>query len=130
MPERSIERARDVAARLRTAIRQVGLSAKSPGRVAVSTGVAAWRPGRDWQAVYQVADADLYEDKRRHKGARRWVEPEPERPAIRLLGRGGRRGGAGGARRSPKSLYAASWALRRLPRVTHRPPPSLLQSVA
>ncbi|HKB33444.1 MAG TPA: sensor domain-containing diguanylate cyclase [Candidatus Dormibacteraeota bacterium] len=96
MPETSIERARDVAARLRTAIRQVGLSAKSPGRVAVSTGVAAWRPGQDWQAVYQVADADLYEDKRRHKGARRWVEPEPERPAIRLLGRGGRRGVAGG----------------------------------
>jgi len=96
MPETSIERARDVAARLRTAIRQVGLSAKSADQVAVSIGVAAWRPGQDWQAVYQVADADLYEDKRRHKAARRWVEPEPKRPAIRLLGRGGRRKVAGG----------------------------------
>jgi diguanylate cyclase (GGDEF)-like protein len=96
MPETSIERARDVAVRLRTAIRQVGLSAKSPEQVEVSIGVAAWRPGQDWQAVYQLADADLYEDKRRHKAARRWVEPEQERPAIRLLGRGGRRKVAGG----------------------------------
>jgi diguanylate cyclase (GGDEF)-like protein len=91
MPETTIERARDVVARLRDSIRQVGLSSKSPDQVAVSIGVAEWRPGQDWQAVYQVADSDLYEDKRRHKAARRWVEPEPERPPIRLLGRGGRR---------------------------------------
>jgi diguanylate cyclase (GGDEF)-like protein len=96
MPETSIERARDVATRLRTAIGQVGLSAKSPDQVAVSIGVAAWRPGHDWQGLYQVADADLYEDKRRRKAARRWIEPEPERPAIRLLGRGGRRRVVGG----------------------------------
>jgi diguanylate cyclase (GGDEF)-like protein len=91
MPETSIERARDVASRLRTAIREVGLSSKSPDQVEVSIGVAEWRPGQDWQAVYQVVDAGLYEDKRRHKAARRWAEPEHERPAIRLLGRGGRR---------------------------------------
>ncbi|HEY0830434.1 MAG TPA: GGDEF domain-containing protein [Candidatus Dormibacteraeota bacterium] len=96
MPETSIERARDVAARLRTAIRQVGLSAKSAELVEVSIGVAAWRPGQDWQSVYQLADADLYEDKRRHKAARRWAEPDRETPTIRLLGRGGRRKMAGG----------------------------------
>lgn len=96
MPETSIERARDVAERLRAAIRQVGFSSKSPDQVEVSVGVGAWRPGQDWQAVYQVADADLYEDKRRHKAARRWTQPEPEKPAIRLLGRGGRRKVAGG----------------------------------
>jgi diguanylate cyclase (GGDEF)-like protein len=96
MPETSIERAREVAARLRIAIRQVGLSSKSPDQVVVSLGVAAWRPGQDWQSVYQVADDDLYEDKRRHKAARRWTEPQPERPAIRLLGRSGRRKVAGG----------------------------------
>lgn len=96
MPETSIERARDVAARLRNAIRQFSLSSKSPEHVEVSIGVAAWRLGQDWQAVYQVADADLYEDKRRHKAVRRWTEPEQERPAIRLLGRGaGRRRVAG-----------------------------------
>jgi len=90
--ETSIERAREVAARLRSAIKHVGLSSKVPGQVAVSAGAAAWRPGQDWQAVYQVADADLYEDKRRNKAMRRWAEAEPERPTIRLLGRGsGRR---------------------------------------
>ena len=62
----------------------------------MSVGVAAWRPGQDWQAVYQVADGDLYEEKRRHKAMRRWSEAEPERPTIRLLGRGaGRRKVAG-----------------------------------
>src|SRR5229473_4539368 len=96
MPETSIGRGREVASRLRTAIRQVGLSSKSPDQVEVSIGVAAWRPGQDWQAVYQVADADLYEDKRRHKAARLGAEPEPDRPAIRVLGHRGRRRVAGG----------------------------------
>jgi diguanylate cyclase (GGDEF)-like protein len=94
MPETTIERARDVAARLRAAIHAMSLSSKSPDRVDVSVGVAAWRPGQDWEAVYQVADADLYEDKRSHKTMRRVAESE-ERPAIRLLGRGGRRRIAG-----------------------------------
>jgi diguanylate cyclase (GGDEF)-like protein len=92
MPETDIERAREVATRLRSTIHQVSLSSKLPEQVEVSIGVAAWRPGQDWQAVYQVADADLYEDKRRHKTARHLADSEPERPAIRLLGRaGGRR---------------------------------------
>jgi diguanylate cyclase (GGDEF)-like protein len=96
MPETNIERARDVATRLRSAIHQVSLSSKSPDQVEVSVGVAAWRPSQDWQGVYQVADADLYEEKRRHKTARRWGEAGTEAPAIRLLGRaGGRRRVAG-----------------------------------
>ena len=95
MPETAMERAHDVATRLRAAIHQMSLSSKSTERVEVSVGVAAWRPGQDWQAVYQVADADLYEDKRRRKTVRRVAESE-ERPAIRLLGRGGRRRVAGG----------------------------------
>ncbi len=94
MPETSIERARDVASRLRVAIHHLGLSSKSPEQVEVSVGVATWRPGQDWQGAYQGADADLYEDKRRNKDAHR--SAEPERPAIRLLGRSGRRRVAGG----------------------------------
>jgi diguanylate cyclase (GGDEF)-like protein len=97
MPETTIERAREVANRLRAAIREGSLSAKSPEPVAVSIGVASWRPGQDWQAVYAVADADLYEDKRRRKADRQSAEREAERPAIRLLGRAGsRRKVAGG----------------------------------
>ena len=95
MPETAVERAREVASRLRNAIRQAGLSSKSPDQLDVSIGVAAWQPGQDWQAIYQVADAELYDDKRRHKGTRRWAEPESERPAMRLPGRGGRRRVAG-----------------------------------
>jgi diguanylate cyclase (GGDEF)-like protein len=96
MPETAIERAREVANRLRGAIRQAGLSSRSPEHVAVSIGVASWRPGQDWQAVYQVADGDLYEDKRRRKAERSSTERQQERPAIRLLGRaGGRRRVAG-----------------------------------
>jgi diguanylate cyclase (GGDEF)-like protein len=96
MPETNIERAREVATRLRSAIHQFSLSSKSPEQVEVSVGVAAWRPGQDWQGVYQVADADLYEEKRRHKTARRWSEAGAEAPAIGLLGRaGGRRKVAG-----------------------------------
>ena len=95
MPETSIERAREVAARLQAAIRQVSFSSKSPKPVEVSVGAAAWRPGQDWQALYQFADGDLYEDKRRRKTERRWAT-DAERPAIRLLGRSGRRRVAGG----------------------------------
>jgi len=97
MPETTIERAAEVASRMRAAIRQASLSSKSSEPVAVSIGVAAWRPGQDWQAVYQVADGDLYEDKRRRKTDGRATETDHERPAIRLLGRaGGRRRVAGG----------------------------------
>ncbi len=86
MPETDLERAREVAARLRSAVTEASLSAKSPQPVRVSLGLAAWRLGQDWQATYQVADLDLYEDKRRQKEARRWAAEQPP-PAIRLLGR-------------------------------------------
>jgi hypothetical protein len=59
----------------------------------VSIGLAAWRPGRDWQAVYQAADSDLYEDKRHRKTNRPMPSEEP--PMIRLLGRTGRRKAVG-----------------------------------
>jgi diguanylate cyclase (GGDEF)-like protein len=95
MPETTIERARDVATRLRAAIHQMSLSSKTSERVEVSVGVGSWQPGQDWQTVYQVADADLYEDKRRRKTVRRLAEPDAERPTIRLLGRSGRRRVAG-----------------------------------
>jgi diguanylate cyclase (GGDEF)-like protein len=85
MPETDIDRARDVVTRLRRAIQHVALSVKSPEEVEVSVGIAAWRPGQDWQAVYQAADADLYEDKKRRKTVRRWQQED--RPAIRLLGK-------------------------------------------
>ena len=90
MPETDLERARDVAMRLRRAVDHAALSMRAPEHVEVSVGIAAWGPGQDWQSVYQASDADLYEDKRRRKTVRRWQQED--RPTIRLMGgRGGRR---------------------------------------
>jgi len=89
MPETELERARDVATRLRRAVDHAGLSMKAPEHVEVSVGIAAWGKGQDWQGVYQAADVDLYEDKRRRKTMRRWQQED--QPAIRLLSRAGNR---------------------------------------
>ena len=90
MPETGLERARDVATRLRRAVEHAALGMRAPDHVEVSVGIAEWRGGQDWQTAYQAADADLYEDKRRRKTVRRWQQED--RPAIRLMGRtGGRR---------------------------------------
>ena len=92
MPETDLDRARDVATRLRRAVDHAALSMRAPEHVEVSVGIAAWAPGQDWQAVYEAADADLYEDKRRRKTVRRWRQEDQQQPAqIRLLGRAGRR---------------------------------------
>jgi PleD family two-component response regulator len=87
MPETDIDRGRDVASRLMASVREISLGAKSTERVGVSIGLASWRPGQDWQAVYQNADMDLYENKRRNKMAR--PAPAPERSKLRLIQRGG-----------------------------------------
>ena len=75
--------------RLRRAVDHAALSMRAPDHVEVSVGIAGWRPGEDWQTVYQASDTDLYEDKRRRKTVRRWQQED--RPAIRLMG--GRTGG-------------------------------------
>jgi diguanylate cyclase (GGDEF)-like protein len=86
MPETNIERGRDVADRLRVAVREMSLGAKTMEAVEVSVGLSAWSHGQDWQAVYQGADIDLYEDKRQRKLARRG-ERAGERTPIRLFPR-------------------------------------------
>jgi diguanylate cyclase (GGDEF)-like protein len=96
MPETDVDRSRDVAMRLRRAVDHAAMSMKAPQQLEVSLGIASWRPGQDWQGVYQAADLDLYEDKRRRKTVRRWQE-EDRSPAIRLLGRAGGRRRVSGA---------------------------------
>src|SRR6266852_5672709 len=96
MPETDLLRAREVASRLRAAVKEAGLAAKSSEPIEVSIGVAAWRSGQDWQATYEVADGDLYEDKRRRQEARRTLPQHGPAPTIRMLGRAsGRRRVAG-----------------------------------
>ena len=96
MPETDLDRARDVAIRLRRAVEHAALGMRAPEHVDVSVGIAAWAPRQDWQAVYKAADSDLYEDKRRRKTVRRWRQ-EDESPAIKLLGRSGSRRRVSGA---------------------------------
>src|SRR2546430_3548457 len=96
MPETNLDRARDVATRLRRAVDQAGLSMRAPEHVEVSVGIAAWAAGQDWQGVYQAADSDLYEDKRRRKTVRRWQQEDQPSP-IRILGRGAGRRRVSGA---------------------------------
>jgi diguanylate cyclase (GGDEF)-like protein len=88
MPETDLDRGREVAARLRHAVREMSLSVKSSDSVEVSIGLAAWRAGQDWQTVYQNADMDLYQDKGRRKLSRRDSLTD-ERSPPRLLTRGG-----------------------------------------
>ena len=86
MPETDVDRGREVAARFRSAVREMSLGAKSVEGVEVSIGLSEWRPAQDWQAVYQSADVDLYEDKKRRKLARR-SDRASERVPIRLFPR-------------------------------------------
>src|SRR5690242_9940794 len=90
MPETDLDRARDVALRLRRAVEHGALGMRAPEHVEVSVGIATWAPAQDWQTVYKAADQDLYDDKRRRKTVRRWRQ-EDESPQIRLLGRAGRK---------------------------------------
>lgn len=71
MPDADERHANEVGARVRTSLEELNRSAKVPVRVEFSIGVAAWRPGMDWQAMYQLADKSLYVDKRRRHTNRR-----------------------------------------------------------
>jgi len=96
MPETDLDRARDVATRLRRAVDEAALSMRAPEHVEVSVGIAGWATGQDWEALYQAADSDLYEDKRRRKTVRRWQQEDQPSP-IRILGRGAGRRRVSGA---------------------------------
>ncbi len=87
MPETDLDRAREVGSRLQAAVYGAGLAARSIEPIEVSIGVASWRAGQDWQATFEVADGDLYEDKRRRQEARRTAAEQRPAPTIRVLGR-------------------------------------------
>jgi len=95
MPETDLQRAREVMRRLQNAVQAMNLGSRTTQSVEVSAGVAAWKPGMDWQAFAQLADQALYEDKRHRKELRKWGGAPEKRPQIRLSGGGGRRRIAG-----------------------------------
>ena len=77
MPEADERHASDVAMRVRQALEELNRSGKSPVPVQFSIGITSWRPGMDWQAMYQLADKALYVDKRRRHAGRNAVGQAP-----------------------------------------------------
>src|SRR5450759_1898472 len=73
MPEADERHAREVGARVRQSLDDLNRSEKVPVPVEFSIGITAWKPGMDWQAMYQMADKALYVDKRRRQAGRRKV---------------------------------------------------------
>ena len=73
MPDADERDAREVGARVRQSLEDLNRSDKVTVPVAFSIGIAAWKPGMDWQAMYQVADKALYVDKRRRQAGRKKV---------------------------------------------------------
>src|SRR5467141_2986310 len=73
MPDADERHANEVGARVRASLEELNQHDKSPVPVEFSIGVVAWRPGMDWQAMYQVADKALYVDKRRRHAQRKRV---------------------------------------------------------
>jgi diguanylate cyclase (GGDEF)-like protein len=71
MPDADERDAREVGARVRQSLEDMNKSAKVPVPVEFSIGITSWRPGMDWQAMYQVADKALYVDKRRRQAGRK-----------------------------------------------------------
>ena len=73
MPEADERHANEVGARVRASLAELNRTSKTPVPVEFSLGVAAWRPGMDWQAMYELADKALYVDKRRRHVHRKKV---------------------------------------------------------
>ncbi len=71
MPDADERDAREVGIRVREALDHLNRTAKLPVPVEFSIGITAWRPGLDWQAMYQSADKALYVDKRRRHAVKK-----------------------------------------------------------
>ena len=81
MPDADERDAREVGIRVREALEHLNRTNKVPVPVEFSIGITAWRPGLDWQAMYQAADKALYVDKRRRHAAKRRLEAREKAPA-------------------------------------------------
>jgi diguanylate cyclase (GGDEF)-like protein len=73
MPDADERHASEVASRVRQSLEELNRTGKAPVPVQFSIGITSWKPGMDWQAMYQVADKALYIDKRRRHAGRKAV---------------------------------------------------------
>ena len=73
MPEADERHANEVGARVRASLEELRRLDQVPVPVEFSIGVAAWRPGMEWQEIYELADKSLYVDKRRRHAHRKKI---------------------------------------------------------
>ena len=71
MPDADESHAIHVATRVRQSLDELNRSSKVLVPVEFSIGISSWKPGMDWQAMYQTADKALYVDKRRRQIGRK-----------------------------------------------------------
>src|ERR1700674_2484012 len=82
MPDADESHAHDVAKRVRQSLEELNRSAKLAVPVEFSIGITSWKPGMDWQAMYQTADKALYVDKRRRQIGRKLLGQVVEHGGI------------------------------------------------
>jgi diguanylate cyclase (GGDEF)-like protein len=73
MPDADERHASDVATRVRQSLEELNRTGQAPVPVQFSIGITSWRHGMDWHAMYQLADKNLYIDKRRRHAGRKAV---------------------------------------------------------
>jgi diguanylate cyclase (GGDEF)-like protein len=70
MPDAGLAQAGEVVARIQGLLREHNAVTRQPIDLELSFGVAEWQPGQGYDALFQLADRNLYRDKRRHNARR------------------------------------------------------------
>jgi diguanylate cyclase (GGDEF)-like protein len=70
MPDAGLAHAGEVVTRIQDALREQNLSGATPHNLELSFGLAEWQPGQEYAELFEVADKNLYRDKRRHVARR------------------------------------------------------------
>jgi diguanylate cyclase (GGDEF)-like protein len=70
MPDAGLGHAGEVVTRILDALHEQNLSGATLHSLELSFGLAEWQPGQDYTELFEVADRNLYRDKRRHVARR------------------------------------------------------------
>jgi diguanylate cyclase (GGDEF)-like protein len=70
MPEAGIGHAAEVVTRIQAALLEQSLVGTAPHELELSFGLAELQPGQDYTDLFEIADRNLYRDKRRHVARR------------------------------------------------------------
>ena len=70
MPDAGIGHASEVVTRIQAALREQGVAGATPHEIELSFGLAELQPGQDYSDLFEIADRNLYRDKRRHVARR------------------------------------------------------------